>query len=334
MAYNLEAREFNILQRSADLSKACGEVIGDLLGDLTISTNPYKPVADVVPTVYTITLDVQEVSTGTPSTVNYTFNSTGAETYTELLTAMVLEGNTNFGTELFYEAHTAYTNDEDMYLTVVSKEGYRITSAPIVANIIIETSTTVQGSIGSPSCYTAYQEIVSPRYPLLIVTPMPVTAVSDNWKTGSVELDLGSGLRYYPYYESYIKMNCKLTVESGRYEDIISGSMLDAESILRRLKFRLQEENKNQAFLNRIDATLNRNWTITPSPSVESTNWMSTAGTTFTLDIIDRYVEVDGDIMTKVTFTGAQVNTETLDDDKIEMDYSVQRTDHVDQTPP
>ena len=110
--------------------------------------------------------------------------------------------------------------------------------------------------------------------------------------------------------------------------------MLDAESILRRLKIRLQEENTAQQFLNTIDATINRNWTITPSPAVESTNWMSIAGTTLVLDIIDRYVEVDGNIMTAVTFTDCKVKTETLDGDTVEMSYSVQRPDHINQPNP
>jgi hypothetical protein len=159
---------------------------------------------------------------------------------------------------------------------------------------------------------------------------MPVLPVNDRWKTGSVELDLGqgAGLRYYPYYESYIKFNCKITVESGRYEDIISGKMLDAESILRQLKFRLQEENKNQAFLNRIDASINREWVISPSPMVEATNWMSTAGTTLTLDIIERYVEESGNILSKVVVNGSKVQTETLSEDLINVNFEVERPDH------
>ncbi len=330
MSYDIEAREFDPVTRGVELAVALGEVIPDLLGSMTTLSNPYVPNLATVGTAtsYTVTLDTQEITTSTNTTNSFVYASAGTETYKELLTALVLEGNTTFGNYLVWTAFTDYNRDEDMYFTLAPKNGYRIVTQPVVTNITISTEK-VQAPIDKPSAYLAMQKVIKPNHPLLIVTPSPVTSVNENWKQGSVQLDLGkgAGLQYYPHYDSYVKCNYRITVESGAYDEVLTGSTRSAESILQILKMRLKEQTKNDTFVNKIDATFNPNMMITPAPVVGSTEWMSIAGMTMELDIIDRYIEAEGGIMTSVEIAGSDLRQQGNAVAEIPMDFTVSRTD-------
>lgn len=329
--WNLEARPFDSISRGLDLCTAIGEVIPDLLAQKTVTTNPYFPTLSTLGTVtnYTIDLEVNGV------VQNFTFTSLGTETYSELLNALVLEGNTNFGLDLVWTAFTEYDRDEDMYFTVVTRPDRKITAQPVFGNIEISTQQ-VQAPNGQPLCQMSMQSFPTGSYPRVIVTPLPITSVDEKFRRGSILHDFGSGngQRYYPFYDNYVKANYQITVESGGYDKVLNGEVSSAESILRVLRRRIGQDNRGTQFMETIDATINDKWDITPAPVVDQTDWMSIASTIVTLDIIDRWIDEDGDVMTKVI-----IGSDTVDADlrhkgnpnpEIILNQEIQRTDHVD----
>ncbi|AGH32176.1 hypothetical protein VPHG_00109 [Vibrio phage 11895-B1] len=319
MSWDLEPREFDSIGRGVDLCTAIGEIIPDLLSQKTTLSNPYFPTYTTSGSVTTYTIDFTVDSVP----VNFTYTSTGSETYQELIEAIVVEGNTNYGDYLYWNDVVDYADEQDMYFTVVTKENSRQTSAPSFGNIEFGT-TTVQAKNGSPAVYMSMQQIPYGEYPQVIVTPIPVTSVDEKFKHGSVEVPEGSGT-YYPFYETYIKANYLVVVESGDYDVVLRGEKPSAESILRDLRRRIKQDNRAKLFHEIIDATINDKWTITPSPLVADTNWYSTASTTLTLDIIDRWVDDLGDVMTKVNISGTNLTDQDTVD--VSVDQVIERTD-------
>lgn len=332
MSYNIEARAFDPVTRGALIASTLGEVIPDLLGSITVIANPYTADAATVGSVTTYTIEVSTISIedNVQTTTNFSYTSTGLESYKELIEAIVDKGTTDFSDTLSWNAQTDYINEEDMYFTLTSKEGHRISSLPVLSNINV-TSEEVSAPVGKPAAYLAHQKITTPQYPLLLVTPLPITSVSENWDKGSVFMDIGDGRgeRWYPYYDSYVQFACRITVESGSYDNVVKSNVKSAECILQILKMRLKESNAYTTFVEKVDATYNQNMTVTPSPVVGSTEWMSIAGMTMNLDIIDRYIDTRGGVITKVEITNSDLRQKGSEDVGIVTDQTIERTDVV-----
>ncbi|CAH9012664.1 conserved hypothetical protein [Vibrio phage 501E54-1] len=296
MAWELEAREFNSIERAGQLAEALGEVVPDLLGQFTITDFAYTVGGSGSVQTYSMSFRTHDKTV--EETINFNFTSVGTETHVELLTALVAEGNTTFGDKLFWAVNTDYDQEADMYFTVATKEGVRLLEAPTMVNVT-NTQHQVQAPVGKPAAHTAYMNGTSVPYPKIVVTPLPITSVSENFTNSTVNTGTADDPVWTPYFESYIKVNFKITVEAGGYTEIQQNG-ITAEDILRRIKMRLREDKASKDFLEKIDATVNRDWTITPTPMLHGVDWRSVASTTLTLDVIERFLEPEGGIMTTV----------------------------------
>jgi len=299
--------DFSPLRHTSLVAEAMGEVVGDLLSHLLVETNPYRVDLLTVsnPTTYTVDVDVEELETGDVTTCALTCTTLGTETVDEVYELIVTEFNDlDFPVNCTYEVD--YNEDEEKYLTVVSKEGYRIVSAPpVTTNMTIDTTTIVRASNGKPAAYGMGQDVLEQDYPKLIVTQLPITSVSENWRTGGVEKDIGDGLRFYPYNDSYIRTGCSVTCEAGEISEILRSNRPDSMRILRTFVSRMQDDNARVAFFNKVQGTLNRDFTITPIPAVSYTLYEDSSVMTFSLDLITREVNYQGNIITKTTVVDA-----------------------------
>lgn len=330
MAYDLEAREFNSAKRAGELAEALGEIGKEFLGSLTVTNTAYTitPESLGIATNYLMTFNTSD--NVTDEVVNFTYNSTGSETMSELLEAIVAEGNTNYGARLFWSSKVSYTDDFDMYFTVTTKSGFRLLSAPTFTNIL-DTQTSVQAPIGKPAAHTAYNNNPNVEYPRLIVTPLPITSVDENFKSGTIDTgDDPLNPVYTPYYDAYIKANYKLTVEAGGYNEILEQGMSTAEDILRRIRSRMMQDNIYREFLEKIDATITDKWVISPAPMLSEMDWRSIASTTITLDIIERYLDPLGGVITEVIIEPTSTLVEKGDENTaISVGQIITRPDHV-----
>ena len=330
--YNIKPIEdFSPLRHTSLVAEAMGEVVGDLLSHLLVETNPYRIDLLTVsnPTTYTVDVDVEELNTGDVTNCALTCTTLGTETVDEVYELIVTEFNDlDFPVNCTYEID--YNEDEEKYLTVVSKEGYRIISAPPVAtNMTIDITTLVRASNGKPAAYGMGQDVLEQGYPKLIVTQLPITSVSENWKTGAVEKDNGEGLRFYPYNDSYIRMGYSVTCEAGEISEILRSNRPDSMRILRTFCSRMQDDNVRIGFFNKVQGTLNRDFTVTPIPSISYTNYEDSSVMTFSLDIITREINYQGNIISKVTITDAKAQRKD-GTGEIMWDAVIQRPDHVD----
>lgn len=304
---NIEPIEdFSPLRHSGLIAEAVGEVIPEYLASLRVLAHPYRVTASQ--TQYDISFDVTEISTGAVTNVTLAHTAAGTESVSEVTTNIVSDYNTQ-GFPVFAEAVVDYHEDAEMYLTVVAREGYRITSAPTPVNMAIDVSVKVQASIGKPAAYGMGQKVLEQDYPRLIVTSLPMTPVSENWATGSLERDIGTGdgLRFYPYYDRYIRSTYQVTVEAGSIDEVLQTGRLDSAGILQKFLSRIREENTRNAFWQKLQGTLIRDFTITPIPSLDYTDYQDISTMTFSLDMIVRDVVVEGNIITKTTMTGGEV---------------------------
>ncbi|CAL9961407.1 hypothetical protein VPHF99_0063 [Vibrio phage F99] len=330
--YNIKPIEdFSPLRHTSLVAEAMGEVVGDLLSHLLVETNPYRidlTTAGSV-TTYTVDVDVEELNTGDVTNCALTCTTLGTETVDEVYELIVTEFNDlDFPVNCTYEID--YNEDEDKYLTAVSKEGYRIISAPPVAtNMTIDTTTIVRASNGKPAAYGMGQDVLEQGYPKLIVTQLPITSVSENWGTGAVEKDIGDGLRFYPYNDSYIRMGYSVTCEAGEISEILRSNRPDSMQILRTFCSRVRDDNARIDFFNKVQGTLNRDFTVTPIPATNYTNYEDISVMTFSLDLVTREVNYQGNIVTKTTVVGAQL--EDREGEQIQpIDFEVQSPSHID----
>ena len=332
MSYAIKPIEdFSPLRHTSLVAEAMGDVVGDLLSNLLVETNPYRIDLTTVgsTTIYTVDVDVEELNTDDVTTCTLTCTTLGTETVEEVYELIVKEFNDlDFPVNCTYEID--YNEDEEKYLTVVSKEGYRIISAPpVTTNMTIDTTTIVRASNGKPAAYGMGQHVLEQGYPKLIVTQLPITSVSENWKTGAVEKDNGEGLRFYPYNDSYIRMGYSVTCEAGEISEILRSNRPDSMRILRTFCSRIREDNSRIDFFNKVQGTLNRDFTVTPIPAVEYTSFHDISTMTFSLDIIVREINYQGNIMSKVTITDAKAQRKD-GTGAIMWDAVIQRPDHVD----
>ena len=331
--YNIKPIEdFSPLRHTSLVAEAMGEVVGDLLSHLLVETNPYRidllTVSD--PTTYTIDVDVEELNTGDVTTCTLTCTTLGTETVDEVYELIVTEFNDlDFPVNCTYEID--YNEDEEKYLTVVSKEGYRIISAPpVTTNMTIDTATIVRASNGKPAAYGMGQHVLEQGYPKLIVTQLPITSVSENWKTGSVQRDLGdgNGLRFFPAYDNYIRVGYQVTCEAGNISDILQSNRPDSMQILRKFANRMREGNTRIEFYNKVSGTLSRDFTVTPIPAVSYTQFEDNSTLTFSLDIITREVEYRGEVMTRAEVSSATTVREDSDTVDSDVNFHVQAPSH------
>jgi len=304
---NIEPIEdFSPLRHSGLIAEAIGEIIPEHLASLRVLAHPYRVTASE--TQYDLSFDVTEISTGTVINVTLAHTAAGTESVSEVTTNIVNDYNTQ-GFPVFAEAVVDYSEDAEMYLTVVAKEGYRITSAPASVNMTIDTDVKVQAAIGKPAAFGMGQKVLEQDYPRLIVTSLPMTTVSENWATGSLERDLGTGdgLRFYPYYDRYIRSTYQVTVEAGGIDEVLQTGRLDSAGILQKFLSRIREENTRNGFWQKVKGTLSRDFTVTPIPSLGYTDYEDSSVMTFSLDMIVRDVVVEGNIITKTTMTGGEV---------------------------
>ncbi|AUR91497.1 hypothetical protein NVP1161O_055 [Vibrio phage 1.161.O._10N.261.48.C5] len=332
MSYAINPIEdFSPLRHTSLVAEAMGEVVGDLLSHLLVETNPYRIDLTTVGSVttYTVDVDVEELNTGDVTTCTLTCTTAGAETVDEVYELIVTEFNDlDFPVNCTYEID--YNEDEEKYLTVVSKEGYRIISAPPVAsNMTIDTTTIVRASNGKPAAYGMGQDVLEQGYPKLIVTQLPITTVSENWRTGAVKKDIGDGLRFYPYNDTYVRASYQVTCEAGEISEILRINRPDSMQILRTFCSRMQDDNVRTDFFNKVQGTLNRDFTVTPIPSISYTNYEDSSVMTFSLDIITREINYQGNIVTKTTVVGAQL--EDREGEQVQpIDFKVQAPSHPD----
>ncbi len=330
MSYAISPIEdFSPLRHTSLVAEAMGEVVGDLLSHLLVETNPYRIDLTTVGSVttYTVDVDVEELETGTETSHTLTCTTLGTETVDEVYELIVTEFNAlDFSVNCTYEVD--YNEDEEKYLTVVSQEGYRIISAPpVTANMTIDTTTIVRASNGKPAAYGMGQDVLEQGYPKLIVTQLPITSVSENWRTGAVEKDIGDGLRFYPYNDSYIRMGYSVTCEAGEISEILRSNSPDSMQILRTFCSRVRDDNSRMDFFNKVQGTLNRDFTVTPIPSMNYTNYEDSSVMTFSLDLIVREINYQGNIVTKTTVVGAKL--EDRESNQVQpIDFEVQAPSH------
>lgn len=326
--WDVEEKEFDIIKRSGEIAKALGEVVPDLLGSLTTIGNPYTALSVGASITYTADFTVQEVATGDTQVLNFSYTSTGSEDTATLYNDIVQEGNVVLGNVLNFSAFTDYNAEADMYFTVATRDGYRMTAAPVLTNLSIGVDQVATPN-GNPASYSAYMQNITATYPRIVVTPMPITSVSDNYESGSINIGTEADPHYVPYFSSYIKFPVKITCESGSYEEIVNNGTPNAETILRRIRMRLNEDLTQKAFVEKVDGSYSDKWTITPAPMVEQTDWRSIASTTVTFDIIDRYIETRGGVVTAVKIEDTTVaKIKTLDNTEIGLGQQVERPDH------
>ena len=154
--------------------------------------------------------------------------------------------------------------------------------------------------------------------------------VSPNFDSGTIQLDLGEGLNWYPYYDSYVRVPFQVKVESGEYDEILKTGRLPAEEILTLLQMKLRMQEYYVPTFQAVNASLNSKWNITSSPVNKHTGYYSTASVIVTLDIIARYVELQGGIMTAVEITvPANLRHKGNPNPEIDMSMSIARPDHV-----
>lgn len=287
---------FSPLRHAALVAETMGEVVSDLLAHLLSETNPYRLDLLTVgsPTTYSVTVDVEEVATGVVTNCVLTHTTDGSETVDEIYRAVVESFNAaGHPVNCTYEVR--YNRDEDKYLTAVSKEGYRIISAPpVTVNLEIDVSGRVRASNGKPAAYVAGQHILEQSYPKLIVTQLPVTTVSENWRIGAVEKEVDGIVRHYPFTDTYIQCNYQVVCEAGSTTDILTSDRADSLQVLRGFVNRIQDTNARVGFYNKVQGTLNRDYTVTPTPAVHFTEYEDTSVMNFSLDIITRDVSYQG----------------------------------------
>jgi hypothetical protein len=331
--YNINPIEnYSPLRHSNLVAEAIGEVIPEMLSSLRQLTNPYRVdlLTVSVPTTYEIVVELEEVDTSTIVIHTLTCTTTGTENLDEVYTLIVTEFIEQ-GIPVHCTYELDYTEDSEKYLTVVPKEGYRLVSPPVPTNLTLDTSTQVQAANGKPASFGAGQKIFEQDYPKIIVTMLPITSVSENWRSGAVQKDLGdgNGLQYFPYNDAYIRSNFSVTCEAGLISDILTSDRPDSSQILREFIMRMQDDNIRLQFYNKVQGTVSRDFTTTSIPELSYTEFENSSVMTFSLDLITRSVNYQGSIITKTTVVGATV--EDKEGNQVNpVDFEVQSPNHLD----
>lgn len=298
MSYDIDSIEFDQISRARDIATAMGKVVSDKLSVLTIPANPYSPdiATSGIPTTYTLELSVTENITGIETTETVSFTSSGIEDWNTVIDSIVADGNTK--PTLVMASNLEYTEDEDKYFTVTSKTGFRFSQAPVLVNVGISTDL-VQAPTDQPASYLAYGSQPTCGFPRMVITPITSsTSVSPRYNKGVVELDIGDGLKFYPYEEAYITFDVRVTVESGESDRVLSGEVPSPPYIINRLQRKLGQDNHREAFVSEVNATFTYG---SPIPTmIVGTEYTDIASCTFTFNLVDRYIEFEGGTMEKV----------------------------------
>lgn len=326
MTWKIDSIEFDPIERTKVIVEAMGEVIPELLSQLSVESNPYKidPLTFGVVTSYTLSADILNIETNITTTINLLFTSTGTETINDLYTNIITSFN-NDTDILCFSVNLDYDLDQDKYFTLASCEGYAIVSEITTSNNISVTTEIVSANTGKPAAYIEnYKQQIQP-YPHIVAAPLDHREHSSNYNKGVVNV-IGVGLR--PYHEAYIKLRISLRCESGGYQNIISGKHKSSSFILNRLKRKLGREEYLRPFMEKIDASFNPDWTFNQSTYIEGLNNKDASTAIIIFDLVDRYVELEGGVLEAVSF----VDGEFYLDDQLQMTNSpttVQRPDYI-----
>ncbi|ASV42361.1 hypothetical protein 2016DhaA_0405 [Vibrio phage ICP1] len=289
--WNIQSIPFDPVQRCRTIAEAIGEVVPDLLGSLTVSSNSYKiDLTDITtPATYTLDTEVMDLDTGVTTLVNLTFTSAGTETVDELYTVLV----DTFSTAtplLHFSTNLDFTLDAGKYFTLAAKEGVGFVQGITVSPNITITEELVAAPIGKPAAYMQYGKQPICQYPLIVVTPILHEEHNSVYGKGSIEVD---GVQR-PYVEAYIKMRVSVRCESGDYQQVLTNGTPSAGYILNQFKRRIQYDNHRQTFFEKVNASIQKDITITPVPVIDGLNHMDASTAIIEFDLIDRYIEMQG----------------------------------------
>lgn len=326
MTWQIDSIEFDPIERTKTIVEAMGEVIPELLGELSVEGNPYKiDLTDIsTPAVYTLDVDVLDVETNIATTNNLTFTSLGTETVGELYTALIQEFN-NTSTGVHFGVNLGYTVDGDKYFTVAAREGFAITSAVTLSTNITVSTESVAAGTGKPAAYLQYGKQQVQAYPHIAAVPIDHTEQNSRYGNGVVDV-VGVGLR--PYHEAYIKLRVSLRCESGGYQDVLSGRQKSASYILNRLKRKLGRFDYMKPFLEKVNAGMSPDWSFSGDTYIEGLSNKDAATAIVTFDLVDRYIELEGGVLEAVSF----LNGEFYLNDQLQMTNApktVARPDYI-----
>lgn len=309
---------------AALISEALGELVPTLLAELRTLAHPMQVI--LAETAYSVQFTVKNVVDDTTEDITLSHTAVGDETEAVLLSAIESAFNA-----LDTNLHTSVNSSANSpYLTVVTKEGFVIDSAPTLVGITIDTDTQVQAPMGKPAAFGTGQEVLEQDYPRLIVSHLADNSVSENWTKGAVVLrDIGDGLEYYPYEEAYIAANYQVTCEAGSMTEVHNGRA-ESGQILRKIIMKLKEDNRRNEFYQKVQGTINRDFTITRIPSVSFNNHMDTSVMTITLDHILREIDYDAGYITRVDVDGGATVEYPDGSQPIPIEFTGRSPSHID----
>lgn len=327
----LVPEEFNSIKKGGLLAEALGDLVPDVLGQLTVTSNPYKlNLTNIALTgvVYKVSVPVQNLSDGVITTQEVEYTSSANPTIVTVSDGLIAAADAAVPKTLHIAKGGLDNTTANQYLTIVATEGYKVTAAPTLTNLSVSTEK-VQAPIGKPAAHISYIDSPTVQYPRLVVTHMTNKDVSTNFNSGSINLSTDAdNPDWAPYYDSYIKAYYKVVVEAGSYSELISERRRAAEDIIKLARIRLNEDNRFVTFCEKVNATFNDKWSIKSMPSLQTTEMMNSASFTICLDVIDRYIEPQGDIMTKVVLSPtANLRHQGNEDPEIALGQTIERTD-------
>ncbi|HHB9680403.1 TPA: hypothetical protein ACOAY7_002786 [Vibrio cholerae] len=289
--WNIQSIPFDPVQRCRTIAEAIGEVVPDLLGSLTVSSNSYKIDLTDITTSATYTLDTEviDLDTGVTTLVNLTFTSIGTETVDELYTALVdtFSAATHL---LHFSTNLDFTLDAGKYFTIAAKAGIGFVQGITVSTNINITEELVAAPIGKPAAYVQYGKQPVCQYPLIVLTPIIYEEHNSVYGKGLVDVD--GELK--PYVEAYIKMRVSVRCESGDYQEVLTNNTPSSVSILNQFKRRIQYDNHRQTFFEKVNASIQKDIMIRPVPVIDGLNHMDASTAIIEFDLIDRYIEMQG----------------------------------------
>ncbi|QXN60121.1 hypothetical protein KUA24_54 [Vibrio phage HNL01] len=302
--YDIANIQFDPIKRGRTVVEAFGNLVSDLLGSYTVQGNPYTINISNLGTVttYTMSFDSQDVTTGLITNNVISVDSLGTETTVDELYTYLCEQINLQAPSIYTNPVLNYADDTYKYFTLASREGFRILSAILVTNFTIGTDL-VQASTGSPAAYLEMQKVPVAQYPNLTLSMGSYNdSENSNYDYGTVEMDLndGLGLRFVPFYDSYITWQVTLRVESGDYQKVLSGEVPSAEVILGQIRRLMKQPNYRKDLMEEISGTWLDDFTITPSPIIDGLNTMSVATMRLQLSLIDRYIDTQGGLLMAV----------------------------------
>lgn len=296
--------DYNALTHSGLLAKELGVIVADHLNHKRIPAHPIQ--FDVVVGDVSFISDVVETATNTTTTVDLTYTFTTETTLDEKLVSYRDFINTH--PEVYAEINIDYTDDAHKYITIVTVDGFKFSGAPTLNNLTMVTSNTVQASNGTPAAFIEHQTTLLQDFPYLSVSHIFTESVCENWRKGTVQIDVGGTLTDFPYYDSYIRPTFQVTVNSGAVEEVVKEGRKDSSGILRSLFTRLQDNFIHVRLSNNVHGTLNRDLNTNNLKPSYATNFEDVSTATISLDVIIRDINYQGGIITRVEVDGAKLD--------------------------